>query len=320
MSAARDRQVWRVRRGDAGYPAALLDLGTDAPDVLHGRGSRRLVAELDPQTTVTIVGSRRPSSYGLEVAGELGHELAAAGLVVVSGMALGIDSAAHRGALAANGSTVAVLGGGPDVVYPRSERRLYERIVATGAVVAEAAPGTAPGPGCFPKRNRIMAALAALTVVVEAAEPSGTLITARWAQKVGRDVGAVPGRVTSRVARGTNALLKDGAAVVRDAQDVLDLVLGVGRTSARRSGPPLEPGLARVAHVVGSGAATPDAVSLAAGVEPGDAAVALARLELMGYLRVDGAGRYERTALEPPDPDPGTTLGPCAPTSGSPSA
>lgn len=309
MSSDRERPVWRIDRGEEAYPKALLDLAEDAPPALYGRGSRRLVHELDREGTVTIVGSRHPSAYGLEVAEELGHLLGAAGLVVVSGMALGIDAAVHRGALAGNGATVAVLGGGPDVIYPRSERRLYERIVAKGAAISEVPPGTAPGPGCFPRRNRIMAALGAMTIVVEAAEPSGSLITTRWAYKLGREVGAVPGRVTSRVAKGTNSLLADGAAVVRDAQDVLDLLLGVGMTAARRSGPALEPELARVSDAVDGGAATPDAVAVAAGIEAGEAAVALARLELLGYLRVDGAGRYERTALNPPAEEAGTTLG-----------
>ena len=197
----------------------------------HGGDHRRLAA---------------PELVRVEVAEQLGYLLAGAGLVVVSGMALGIDAAAHRGALDAGGSTIAVLGSGPDVVYPRSERRLYERITSTGAVVSEMPPGTVPGPGCFPKRNRIMAALGTMTLVVEAAQPSGSLITAEQAAKLGREVGAVPGRVTSRVARGTNALLAEGAAVIRDAQDVLDRMVGVGspdgaprRAGARRGAGPV---------------------------------------------------------------------------------
>jgi DNA processing protein len=306
--SAQTTHVWRVRRGQSGYPPALLDLAEDAPVCLNGCGSEELVRGLTQDETVTIVGSRHPSSYGLEVAEELGHLLGAAGLVIVSGMALGIDAAVHRGALTAGGSTVAVLGGGPDVVYPRSERRLYERIVASGAVVSEVPAGTRPGPGCFPKRNRIMAALGAMTVVVEAAQPSGSLITADQAHRLGREVGAVPGRVTARVAEGTNGLLADGAAVIRDAQDVLDRLLGVGMTDVRRAGPALEPELARVAEAVEGGAAAPDAVALAAGMPAGDAAVALARLELMGYLRVDNAGRYARTSVRVPER--GTTLKP----------
>jgi DNA processing protein len=299
--------TWELRRSDSGYPQALRDLGDDAPPTLHGRGDADLVHRLTRTETLTIVGSRHPSSYGLEVAEELGYLLAAAGLVIVSGMALGIDAAAHRGALAAGGSTVAVLGGGPDVIYPRSERRLYERIVATGAVLSEVPPGTRPGPGCFPKRNRIMAALGAMTVVVEAAEPSGSLITAEQAYRLGREVGAVPGRVTTRVARGTNGLLADGAAVVREAQDVLDRLLGVGVRTARRAGPALEPELATVAEAVAGGAVTPDAVAAVAAMPAADAAVALARLELLGYVRVDAACRYERTAMTVPEAEQGVT-------------
>lgn len=294
--------TWRLGRADGGYPPALLDLGRDAPSMLYGCGSEDLARRLTMDETVTIVGSRHPSSYGLEMAAELGHLLGAAGLVVVSGMALGIDAAVHRGALAGGGSTVAVLGSGPDVIYPRSERRLYEGIVASGAVISEVPPGTQPGPGCFPKRNRIMAALGAMTVVVEAAEPSGSLITAERAYKLGREVGAVPGRVTTRVARGANGLLADGAAVIRDAQDVLDRLVGVGMSAVRRAGPALESELATVADAVDGGAETPDAVALAAGMQAGDAAVALARLELLGYVRVDAAGRYARTSMCVPEP------------------
>ena len=307
MSRARP-DTWRLRRTDEGYPAALLDLDRpEVPDAIYGCGRVEVVRGLAPRETVTVVGSRHPSSYGLELAEELGHLLGAAGLVVVSGMALGIDAAVHRGALAGCGSTVAVLGGGPDVVYPRSERRLYERIVARGAVISEVPPGTAPGPGSFPKRNRIMAALGAMTVVVEAAEPSGSLITAERAYRLGREVGAVPGLVTSRVARGTNGLLADGAAVIRDAQDVLDRLIGVGAGAARRAGPSLEPALARVADAVEGGARTPDAVALAARVPAAEAAVALARLELVGYVRGDASGRYARTALRAPEPGEGVT-------------
>jgi DNA processing protein len=291
--------VWELRRGERGYPPPLLDLGTAAPAKLYGRGNQQLVRELAMDETVTIVGSRHPSSYGIDVAEELGHLLAAAGLVVVSGMARGIDAAAHRGALAAPGATIAVLAGGPDVVYPPSERSLYERIVATGAVISEAPPGRRPESWSFPERNRIMAALAKMTVVVEAAEPSGSLITASRALDLHRELGAVPGRVTSRVARGTNGLIVDGAALIRDAQDVLDRLLGVGMSGVRRAGPAIEPPLERVAAAVEQGATTPDAVALESGLAPGDAAVALARLELLGYVRVDPSGRYTRTSLTP---------------------
>ena len=293
-------EVWRLPRADDGYPAPLHDLD-EPPAALHGIGDPSLVRGITRDSAVTIVGSRHPSAYGLEVAGELGYVLAGAGLVVVSGMALGIDSAAHRGALQAGGPTVAVLGGGPDVVYPRSERRLYERIASHGAIVSEMPSGAAPGRGCFPRRNRIMAALGAMTVVVEAAQPSGSLITAEQAAKLGREVGAVPGRVTSRVARGTNALLAEGAAVIRHAQDVLDRMLGVGARAARRDGPALDAELCRLLEAVEGGAATPDAAAVAAGVAAADAAVGLARLELLGYLQADSAGRYDRTSIQLPE-------------------
>jgi DNA processing protein len=291
---------WSIHRGEPGYPAALLDLGADAPRRLFGCGHRAALGGLELGHTVTIVGSRRASSYGLQVAEELGRLLAAAGLVVVSGMARGIDAAAHRGALAGGGTTIAVLGGGADVVYPTSERRLYRDILASGATISEAAPGQRPEAGSFPKRNRIMAALGAITVVVEAAQPSGSLITARQALKLQREVGAIPGLVTSRVSEGTNDLIVDGAALVRGAQDVLDRLLGVGIEAVRRCGPPLEPDLARVAEAVELGGSTCDAVAVAVEAPPQKTAIALARLELLGYVRADAGGRYARTPLVMP--------------------
>ena len=175
------------------------------------------------------------------------------------------------------------------------------------AVVSEMPPGTVPGPGCFPKRNRIMAALGTMTVVVEAAQPSGSLITAEQAAKLGREVGAVPGRVTSRVARGTNALLAEGAGVIRDAQDVLDRMVGVGAGTVHRDGPALDEELVQLLHAVADGASTPGAAAVAVGVAAAEAAVGLARLELLGYLRADPAGRYERTSIRAPE---ATTLKP----------
>jgi DNA processing protein len=293
--------TWSIRRDEPGYPAPLLDLGTAAPSRLFGCGNRTVIGDLQLGQTVTIVGSRRASSCGLRVAEDLGRLLAAAGLVVVSGMARGIDAAAHRGALAGGGITLAVLGSGADVVYPTSERGLYRDILRSGAVISEAPPGQRPEAGAFPKRNRIMAALGAITVVVEAAQPSGSLITAHQALKLEREVGAVPGSVTSRVSEGTNGLIVDGAAPIRGAQDVLDRLLGVGIERVRRCGPPLEPELARVAEAVELGSSTCDAVSGACGVVANDVAVALARLELLGYVQSDPAGRYTRTTLIPPE-------------------
>ncbi len=297
MSEARGG-IWAIRRGEPGYPVAMLDLGGDAPERLFGCGSRTAIEGHELGHTVTIVGSRRASSYGLGVAEELGRLLAAAGLVVVSGMARGIDAAAHRGALAGGGTTLAVLGSGADVAYPASQRRLYRDILASGAAISEAPPGQRPEPGAFPKRNRLMAALGAITVVVEAAQPSGSLITARRALDLGRQVGAIPGPVTSRASEGTNDLIVDGAAPIRGAQDVLDRLLGVGD----RAGSAL-----RAAAGAGPCAASPRRSSWGAAPAtrwplpwaraPREVAVALARLELLGYLRADAAGRYARSAL-----------------------
>lgn len=293
--------TWRLAPSDPGWPGCLGDLGDDAPKELYGAGDRDLVTDLQHEGTVTIVGSRRASTYGLRIAEQLGHDLASAGVTVVSGMAWGIDSAAHRGALAAGGATIAVLAGGPDVVYPPSAARLYRDILASGAAIAEHSPGTRPERWSFPVRNRIMAALAKLVVVVEAADPSGSLITARDAiEKLGREVGAVPGQVGARTATGTNHLLVDGAAVIRSAEDVLDRLAGVGARVVRRAGPDLDPELAEALEMVEAGARTADALALAGGLDPQGAAVALARLELLGYLSTDAVGAYERTALAAP--------------------
>src|SRR3954471_2453195 len=158
----------------------------------------------------------------------MGRGLGVAGVTVISGLALGIDAASHRGALAGGGAALAVLACGPDLAYPRRHLRLYEEIVDRGVVVSELEPGTQPFQWSFPARNRIMAALAELVVVVEAREASGSLITSPFATQLGRDVAVLPGQVTARVAAGSNGLLREGATLVRNAEDVLDELFGVG--------------------------------------------------------------------------------------------
>jgi DNA processing protein len=294
---------WATCRHDELYPEALRDLG-DAPPVIFARGRAAILGELGRDGAVTIVGSRRPSRYGRELAAELGGELAAAGFAVVSGMAIGIDSAAQRGALDAGGLTVAVLGCGVDVAYPPRSTRLYEEIVERGLVIGELPPGTEPRRWTFPARNRIMAALGAMTVVAEARERSGSLITAEMAQDLNRDVGAVPGLVGSSPAAGTNGLIRDGAHLIRNAQDVLDALLGPGQAGRRALaavGPALEPDLAGVLELVERGAATADSLARASQIDPGALSTALVRLELSGYLRRNGDGRYERTSLATPE-------------------
>ena len=289
-------QCWACcRHGDL-YPAGLRD-AADAPWALIGRGDPGLLDGLEPFGAVTVVGSRRATAYGREVARELGRELAAARIVVVSGLAFGIDACAHRGAVDA-GRTIAVLGCGPDTAYPAAHRSLWRRICEEDLVVSEFPPGAAPWRWTFPARNRIMAALAGMTVVVEAAARSGSLITADLAADLGRDLGAVPGPVTSRASAGPNNLLAGGACLVRDAQDVLDAMLGAGARKLDRTGPSLDPDLVAVLTAVEDGAETCDAVATTLDLAGPEAAASLARLELLGYLTCSMMGVYSRT-LQP---------------------
>jgi DNA processing protein len=204
-----------LRPGDAGYPPLLATVAS-AP-ALHVRGT--LIAE--DALAIAIVGSRRGTAYGLDVAENLAADLAARGITIVSGLARGIDTAAHRGALDAGGRTIAVLGSGIDVVYPPENRTLAREIERQGALVSQFAPGTAPRPWNFPTRNRTLAALALGVVVVEAGERSGALITAGFAGDLGREVFAVPGRITAEMSRGSLGLLQEGAKLVRDWTDVV---------------------------------------------------------------------------------------------------
>jgi DNA processing protein len=291
-------ECWACCRHDELFPAGLGD-ADDAPWALLGRGDPMLLAELQPSGAVTVVGARRASSYGREVARGLGRELATAGLLVVSGLAFGVDSCAHRGALEA-GRTVAVLGCGPDLVYPAAHRSLWRQIGNNGLVLSELPPGTGAWRWSFPARNRIMAALAGMTVVVEAAERSGSLITADLAADLGRDLGAVPGPVGSRLSAGPHNLLAGGACLVRDAQDVLDAMLGPGARRIERTGTPLAPLPRAVLDAVERGAETCDAVATTLDLGGGEAAAALADLEATGYISCSMLGVYTRTTLAPP--------------------
>jgi DNA processing protein len=306
-----------VCRHDARYPARLRD-DRAAPAVLYvsaalDDGVQRLSALCGDGPVVAVVGTRRASPDGLEIARALGRGLRAAGVTVVSGMALGVDSAAHAGAVEAGGRTVAVLAGGADQPYPLRKRPLYERIRVTGAVVSEMPPGFRPFKWGFPARNRTIAGLADATIVVEAAARSGSLITAELALELGRDVGAVPGPVLSWRAAGTNALLRDGATLIRDARDVLDLVVGVDAAEALAgraaitpvpAPPDLPPALAALLAAVEEG---PHALArlAAAGdraeTQPAASAVraGLTELELLGLIRRLPGGGFERAVGGP---------------------
>jgi DNA processing protein len=291
-------ECWGCCRHDALYPVALRD-APDAPWALIGRGDWELLRGLAPAEVVTVVGARRAGTYGREVARELGRELAAAGLVVVSGLAFGIDACAHRGALE-GGLTFAVLGCGADIAYPAAHRSLWRRVGERGLILSELPPGTGPWRWTFPARNRIMAALAAMTVVVEAAERSGSLITADLAVDLGRDLGAVPGPIGSRLSAGPNNLLAGGACVVRGAQDVLDAMLGAGARRVERTGPPLGTREQAVLESLEMGAETSDAIAAALDLGGGETAAALADLEASGYVSCSMVGVYSRTTLKPP--------------------
>lgn len=303
--AAREAGQQVLCRHAPGYPARVLELD-DAPAVLFlwADPVAGAAGDDDAQTrlrtlaggdlhegprAVAVVGTRRASAEGLEIARALGRGLSAAGVTVVSGMALGVDAAAHAGALEGGGRTIAVLACGADVTYPKRERRLHGAIAGAGLVLSELPPGVGPRRWTFPARNRLIAALGQMTVVVEAAGRSGSLITAECAADLGREVAALPGPVLDWRSDGTNALLRDGATLVRHTADVLDAVLGLDRPAA--DVPALEPRLRAVLHEVAGGrdtvaalAGTADRVERALGD--------LTELELLGVVRRVPGGRY----------------------------
>jgi DNA processing protein len=263
----------RLRRRDPGFPA-LLGAIHDPPPSLFLRGSAPV--ELLERPAVAVVGARSCSSYGRSVARSLGRELAAAGLVVVSGMARGVDGEAHRGALEA-GETVAVLGCGVDRDYPAAHAELARKICERGLVVSEYEPGVEPAPWRFPARNRIIAGLCQATVVVEARERSGALITADFALEEGREVLAVPGEITSALSAGTNALLRLGATPMTCAADVLE---SFGLEPVGPEAAELGQAAARLLEHLRDGALTADELVRSAGVDPAEASAALMELEL----------------------------------------
>lgn len=291
LASARRLGIAAVPWGDVSYPVLLAPI-PDPPLVLWMRG--------DPsafdQPSVAIVGSRAATPYGLEAASRLAGDLAAAGALVVSGLARGVDSAAHRGALAAGGRTAAVLGSGVDVVYPPEHGGLCEAVAADGVVLSEWPPGTAPLPFHFPARNRIISGLSLAVVVVEAAEKSGSLITAGCALEQGRAVMAVPGNILSGRHRGCHALIRDGAAVVESAEDVLAELRSSSLRPAAREGttpPPSDPLLACM-HPGESY----DVESLAreTGLTAPQLLSRLLGLELQGVVRRVDGGRFVRAS------------------------
>jgi DNA processing protein len=216
------------------YPPRLREL-PDPPHALFHTGPLDRLERLSSGSPVAVVGSRKASDQGLEAAYQLGRGLAAADLTVVSGMAFGIDAACHRGALAGGGAAIAVLASGPDRASPAANRALHSQLRSVATVVSEMPWGARPWRWLFPARNRIMAALGHMTIVVEAAAQSGSLITATFAEDLGRTVGAMPGAPGARLTGGNNGLLRDGCAVIRDVRDVLDELYGVGMGEERQA-------------------------------------------------------------------------------------
>lgn len=267
--------------GTSEYPRLLAEIA-DPPECIWIRGDRALLAH----TAVAVIGARAASQEGLIAAAEIACDLARAGVVVVSGLARGIDSAAHRGALDGGGKTIAVLGTGIDRVYPAENERLTEDIAANGLLVSEFAPGSPPEDWHFPKRNRIISGLSKAIVVVEAREKSGSLITARLAADQGRDVMAVPGTVVGGRNRGANALLRDGAKLVESAVDILqELGLDPGLscgTAAREGG----------RQVVEF---TVDQIAEQLKIPAGEALARLLEWELTGEVQRIGSGRFVRS-------------------------
>jgi DNA processing protein len=279
------RRIRWVPRSSDSFPRSLAAI-FDAPLGLFVRGD--LPSELLDAPSVAVVGARSCSPYGAHVARSVGRELAGAGLTVVSGLARGIDGEAHRGAVEAGGKTVAVLGCGIDRDYPAAHAELARQVTECGLIVSEYAPGVEPAPWRFPARNRIVAGLAQATVVVEARERSGALITADLALEEGREVFAVPGEITSALSDGTNRLLRQGATPLTSASDVLE---SFGLVSAETSPPSIGPDAERVLTRLRDGAIGADELARTLQLDAGSLSAALAELELAG-LATQADGLY----------------------------
>ena len=280
----------KLARSDARFPPRLKAI-FDPPPSLHLRGSGE--PELLGRRAVGVVGARSCSPYGAQVARMLGRELAAAGLVVVSGLARGIDGEAHRGALESGGPTVGVLGCGIDRDYPAVNASLSRRMEDGGLVISEYEAGVEPAPWRFPARNRIIAGLCEAVVVVEARERSGALITADFALEEGREVFAVPGEITSALSVGSNALLRLGATPLTGSGDVLE-ALGIERAAAAED-PDVSEAARRLLVLVRDTPSAADELVAKASLEAGAVSVALTELELAGLVAAaDGVYRAVR--------------------------
>jgi DNA processing protein len=289
LARGRERCLTPILLDDVRYPAILLEI-FDPPPVLWLRGQASALG----LAAVAIVGSRAGSPYALAVAERLAADLAAHGVVVISGLARGVDSAAHRGALAAGGATIGVLGSGADIIYPPEHKRLAAAMIERGALLSELPPGTPPLQQFFPLRNRIISGLSRAVVVVEAGEKSGSLITARCALEQGRDVLAVPGNVLGGRNRGGHALLRDGAKIVETADDILE-ELGFGsRLALPSSNGEAGDGDAVLSCLTPGEPSEVDQISERSGLPISRVLPRLIDLELQGRVRRAGGGRFIR--------------------------
>lgn len=280
------RKIWL---SDPEYPSLLGEI-PDPPKHLFASGK-----ELGSTACIAIVGTRRASRYGLDVARWLGAELASAGLVIVSGLAHGIDAAAHQGALDVDGTTVAVLGCGVNVCYPARNRDLYRRIAERGTIVSELECGVRPLPHHFPIRNRIIAGMSLGVVIVEARPKGGAMITARLANESGREVFAVPGLVHAQTAAGPHQLMRDGARLVTSAADILE---DLGLATADLADQPeliLSPDEALVMRHLGPEPAVLDRIAKMAAIPTSTTAAVLSKLELRGLVARHPGGRFALT-------------------------
>lgn len=279
--------IGRLERDDAAFPAALNDL-PDPPNGLWYVGNLGLLGA----NLVTVVGTRRATSYGERITRALAGALARGGACIVSGMAIGVDAAAHRAALDAGGATIAVLGTGVDVAYPRAHVALHRQIARDGLLLSELPPGARSHRGSFPKRNRILAALSRLTIVVEAPFGSGALITAKDATDLGREVAAVGGQIDSPQSQGTNHLLRDGAHVIASIDDAVALA---GLSPQPRSAPRIDDETEmRIWAVLADGAASLDELCARSGLPVSECMTAVTGLELRGAVECALTGEIRR--------------------------
>jgi DNA processing protein len=277
---------------DADYPRALLTI-SDPPPAFYYRGRRELLN----QPSIAIVGSRNATPQGTENAESFAAALSAAGFTIASGLALGIDAAAHRGGLSAAGSSIAVVGTGPDRIYPAANRDLGHRLAAEGGLLSEFPLGTPPLPANFPRRNRLLSGLSRGVLVVEATLASGSLITARFAAEQGREVFAIPGSIHSPFSKGGHRLIRDGAKLVETAQDVLEELGGsapIGNAGIRAPAADPEGNAARVLDALGHDPAGVDALTTRTGLAAGPVSAALVELELTGRIAPVPGGLFQR--------------------------